>query len=490
MKTDVFRGYGKISETHAQTAVDCRFGGEVETVLSAHASAILLSATCDNGEVRYTGRAHFSIVYEDGERKVCRAEKGVEFTAKAQCEACCPAYTARLKLETENVSIRREGASVYITALFGAEIALFGERSLEYLTDGELIFRRESLHVLSAHLCGGSAEADDEFETDFIGDILIHSETVDLTEVTCETGTLVAEGEVNLGILALKGENSLVSFERLVPFRVEIPCEAAAAGMRGEARVSVFDVLLKADADEEQGKCKISAELSLSAEGCVFEETEIDAATDAFSTTNAVELSYSSMDCSGAGETLYRTERVSGKAAISSPVDFSDTFQAIALQRAEANLVQGESARVEGVAMATLLVLGTDGSHRGIELSLPFSVPVETEGGDYSVSVLSCGTSARQRQEGEVEAEVTLKIALTEKRHLSVKAVSGAELKDPLPASDSAVSVYVPRAGDGLWELSKSLKKPPEEVSANNPDVDFPIREGQRVIIYRKKSLN
>ena len=55
--------------------------------------------------------------------------------------------------------------------------------------------------------------------------------------------------------------------------------------------------------------------------------------------------------------------------------------------------------------------------------------------------------------------------------------------------SESAISVYVPRAGDGLWELSKSLKKSPEEVAASNPDIEFPVREGQRVIIYRKKNL-
>ena len=79
MKTDVFRGYGKIEDLSAQTAVECRFGGEIETVLSAHAGVVLLSATADNGEIKYTGRAHFSIVYEDQDRKVCRAEKGVEF---------------------------------------------------------------------------------------------------------------------------------------------------------------------------------------------------------------------------------------------------------------------------------------------------------------------------------------------------------------------------------------------------------------------------
>ncbi len=487
-QTETYRSYGKIGELSAQTAVECRFGGEVETVLSAHAGAVLIGCTAENGEVRYSGRVLFSLVYEDAEKHVCRAEKGVEFAASAKDEICCPAYTARVRLETENLSVRREGASVYLSVLLGALITLFGDRNFEYLTGGDLVLKRETLPFYTAHLCGGNAEADDEFETEFIGDILLHSETVNLTDITCETGTLRVEGEVNLGLLALKGGNALVSFERLVPFRVEIPCDAATAGANAEARVVVTGVSLHADANEEQGKCKIAAELSLSAEGCVYEETAIDAVTDAFSETNEVKIGFGTVESVGVGEPVRLSERITGKAALSSPVDFSDVFQAIALQRAEANLTYTDGARVEGVAMATLLVLGADGSHRGVELSLPFSVPVQAEG-DCAVSVLCCGMSARQRQEGEIDAEATLRIGLQPRKKRCARPVVSVEEGEALVQSDSAVSVYIPRAGDGLWELAKRLRKPPEEVAANNPDIEFPVKEGQRVIIYRKKSI-
>lgn len=487
-QTETFRGYGKIARASAQTAVECRFGGEPETVLSSHASVVLLTADAGNGEVHYTGRVHFSLVYEDGEKHVCRSEKGVEFSAKAEVPACSPANTARIKLQTENISVRREGASVFLSVLIGADISLFGDKNFEYLTGGDLICKRESLPVITAHLCGGAAEADDEFETEFIGDILLHAETVSVTGTACETGTLVADGEVNLCILALKGENDLVSFERLVPFRVEIPCDAAAVGRNAEVQVSVTDVSLHAVADEERGKCAITAELTLNAEGCVYEETELDAVTDAFSATHAVALSGERAETCGVGESVRLTERIAGKAALSSSVDFSDVFQAIALQKAEANLVCGEEMRAEGVAMATLIVLGTDGTHRGVELSLPFSIPVQAEDG-CSVSALVCGMSARQRQEGEVEVEATLKLTFVPVKTSSVSFLTGIEEGDPIAIPDCAVSVYIPRAGDGLWELAKSLKKPPEEVAESNPDIEFPIKNGQRVIIYRKKSL-
>ena len=487
-QTETFRGYGKIGTVSAQTAVECKFGQEVGTVLSVHAHAVLTGAESGNGEVRYFGKAHFSIVYEDAEKRVCRAEKGVEFTALQKDERCFPALTARANLTVENVSVRREGASVYVSALLGADIALYGEQTFEYLAGGDLVLKREPSTLTIAHLCGGMSETEDEFETEFVGDILQHAETVIVTDLVCETGTLKIEGEINLGVLALKGDGSLASFERLVPFNLEISCDSAAFGCNAEARVSVLNASIKADADEGKGKCKMVAEFTLNAEACVYEEIVADTATDAFSQTHETELQYGSVECYGAGATSRVTERVSGKCALSSSLDFSDVLQAVTLQRAEANLVKAEDGvRVEGVAMATLLVLGTDGAHRGVEISLPFSVPVSAE--NAAVSVLVCGMSARQKQEGEIDAEATLKITLSEKRTATAKFVVAAEEKEPLPVNDSAVSVYIPRAGDGLWELAKSLKKSPEEVAAGNPDIEFPVREGQRVIVYRKKSF-
>ena len=123
-----------------------------------------------------------------------------------------------------------------------------------------------------------------------------------------------------------------------------------------------------------------------------------------------------------------------------------------------------------------------------MEISLPFSVAADTE--DAEVSVLVCSMNARQRQEGEIDAEATLKICFKEHRPVREKLVGGAEEGAEVPASDCAVSVFIPAAGDGLWELAKSLKKSPEEVEENNPDLEFPVKEGQRVVIYRKKALN
>lgn len=486
LKKSSFRGFGKMGEVSTQTAVECRFGGEVETVLFITVSLDLLGAECGNGEVRYFGKAVFCMVYEDGEKHVCRAEKGVEFNAKAVDEKICPGYTARVTLRHENTSVRREGASVYATALIGGEVCLFGEQNFEYLSDGDLVLKREEIKVIVSHLCGGETEEEDEFEADYLGDILAHTENVNITGVSAARGELNVEGEVNLCVLALREDGGILSFERLIPFRAEIPCEDDYEISTQEASVTVKNITLRAETDEESGKSTIRAQLTLSVRACVYEEVRIEGATDAFSTEREVNLHLEKVHGYGVGKIERRTERVSGKAILSSEIDFSDSLQAITLQRAEGNIVRtAEGKAIEGVAMATVLVRGADGSHRGVEMSLPFSIPYDGEG--ESVSLFACGTSARQRQEGELEGEVTLKICTAEEWKTEAEVVVSAEEGKEWKKSDSAISIYLPHVGDGLWELSKRLKSLPQEVEEQNPDLEFPLKEGERVLVYRKK---
>ena len=84
-QTQTFRGFCRAGELNAQTAVECRFGGEVETVLSVHAAATLSGAEAEDGAVRYFGKVLFSVVYEDGNVIVADKESGVNSALIIMC---------------------------------------------------------------------------------------------------------------------------------------------------------------------------------------------------------------------------------------------------------------------------------------------------------------------------------------------------------------------------------------------------------------------
>lgn len=489
---ETYRYTTQVCKTGSQSIVECRLpGSEIASVLAIYAKAVPTECVCADGEVRYNGKLLLNIVYEDADRKVCRAERGAEFSHRAEDESVTPACFAKADFKTDNVSYRREGSGLYISVIIGADISVYGTAQAEYLSDGEGIVAKKSAQTIVKTVCvSGESETDDEFETDYIGDILMHSENVNIGYVTAEAGQIAVAGEINLNICALKSDLSLCSYERLVPFRLEIPCDESMPKLPASAKVRVKSAVLTAGTDEEKGKCKIDAEFILSADCELYIRDELPACEDIFSPE--CELSYKKETKKGRylSDILRFTERASGAASLSVPIDYSASLQAAVLPRAEITCKRGENGgEAEGAIFADVLLCDADGVHRSAELSLPFLFPVKyDEDCIAEAEATVCGLSVRQRREGEAEAEATLKVTLRLYKETTAEYICETEEGEAYKESDSAISIFIPRAGDGLWEIAKQLRRPPEDVEKSNPELKFPVKEGERIFIYRQKN--
>lgn len=490
---ETYRYTTKICVATSQSIVECRLpGSEITSILAVYAQAIPSDCVCADGEARYNGKLLLSVVYEDADRKVCRAERGAEFSHRAENESITPSCFARTSFSADNVTYRREGSGLYVSVIVSAEVSVYGTAQAEYLTDGEgIVAKKSSQTIVRSALASGEAETEDEFETDYLGDVLLHSESVNVTYVAAEAGQVCVSGEIALNICALKSDLSLCSYERLIPFRIEIPCEEALPGLSSDARVRVKSATLTAGTDEERGKCKIDAEFILSADCEVYIRDELPVCEDAFSPYCELRLKKERRTGRYLSDILRFTERVSGSASLSATIDYSSSLQAAVLPRAEISCKNaGENAdggEAEGAVFADVILCDADGTHRSARLSLPFLFPLKYDGGCAAEAEATvCGLSVRQRREGEAEAEATLKVTLKLYKETSAEYVSETEEGEEYPENDSAISVFLPKEGDGLWEIAKQLRRPPEEVEKSNPELKFPVKKGERIFIYRQ----
>ena len=89
-----YRYIGEVCRLRGQSIVECRLpGSEISSILAVHAKAIPAECACADGEAQYSGKMLLSIVYEDGDKKICRAERGAEFFHKIEGNAViqrCP----------------------------------------------------------------------------------------------------------------------------------------------------------------------------------------------------------------------------------------------------------------------------------------------------------------------------------------------------------------------------------------------------------------
>lgn len=146
---ETYRYVGEICRLHSQSIVECRLpGSEISSILAVHATATPADSVCADGEVQYGGKMLLCIVYEDGDKKICRAERGAEFFHKAEGADVTPACFAKTAFSCENVTWRREGSGLYVSVVVDADIAVYGNKQMEYLTGGDgLIVKKDLARV-------------------------------------------------------------------------------------------------------------------------------------------------------------------------------------------------------------------------------------------------------------------------------------------------------------------------------------------------------
>lgn len=486
---ETYRYVGEICRQKSQSIVECRLSGsEISTILAVHAVAAPTECTCLDGEIQYGGRLVIGLVYEDGNKKVCRAERGAEFFHKAENALVSPSCFCRTELSSENVTWRREGSGLYVSVVVDAAHTVYGNKQLEYLASGDGLITKSEPCTVHKLLCAfGETEGEDEFETECVGDILLHSEQAAVRRVAASNGQVEIEGDLALHICVLKSDEEICSYERLIPFRMQIPSEEAFGNVVASARVFVKAARLSVQLDEETGAGKTVVSYCLSAECALSVQETITVATDAFSLHNDISLEYKNDE--GRYLTKHETciERISGAAVLGALPEGEYRLCAAVLPRAEVNVRKGErGAEVEGAVLAEVLLRNDEGSYRTATLTLPFAFPAPTNATESEAQCAVCGLNIRRRPNGETEAEAVLRCNFSHYEPCSLRYISEATEGEARADADSAFSVFVTNAGEELWTVAKRLGCSPEELQKSNPKLEFPLRSEERIFVYRQ----
>lgn len=489
-KYETYRYTDEIVRLQSQSIVECRLpASEIGGILSVQAKAMPMDCACADGEIRYNGRLVLCVIYEDADRKICRMERGAEFYHKAEDGRITPACFAKANLETENISYRREGSGLYISVIVGADIFVYGSKQAEYLIGGENICVQTQGVEFKKRVCiSGETEAEDEFETEETGDILLHSERAIATSVSAGAGEISISGEVALNVCALIGDK-LQSYERILPFSMQIPCEEAFGKTAIGAKICVKDATISATVDEEKNKSKIVFSYTLSADCFLVSSEEKTVVKDLFSPL--ADLQEKTVNDGGRYLTkqIKYTERVGGLSALSPALDGEYTLQAATKPCAQISCKQTENGmEAEGILTADILLKSADGGYRSCAMQMPFVFPVTfmEKGEEAEIDAIVCGLNVRRKKDGETEAEATVKMSVRVYSNHSWEYIGGLEIGDKWQETDAAFSIFSLKEGEDLWQVAKRLKKDPQELCASNPKLTFPVKDGECIFVYRQ----
>lgn len=469
----------------AQSIVEIKFSApDLGEAVAVYPQISLNSCEVSSGRANYSGRLIATLVYVGEDGKLCRVQKGAEFSHYADDDGLAPAQHADCFLSCAKCRLKRDGSSYVAAVVADARITVYESAQRNYLSalDGAYV-KTESGKLYSPVCFSGESEVEDDFDC-VAGDVLVPSAQALVLDCNVKAGAVEASGEIYLTLLALR-DGSPVSLDRIIPFKCEIPCDDAFFSQKAYCRAEVKNLSVNCRVNEDRGKCGVEVSVMLGLYGRFFEEEEITYVADAFSKDCDLNLKRVEENTLTDVDIKVYSERISGLCATKAKLDYTCAFLAAALPCAEFTRTEDG---VGGSVSATL-IYEQGGEVRGTEITLPFEVKLSgIKQSDPNISVAVCGLSLRQRAEGECEGEAVLKITASDGECRRLVYVTEASEGDPKEACACAVSVYIPEQGDGLWETAKRLSENPDDVQKTNPELKFPLTGKERIVVFRGKN--
>ena len=473
-----------IAVLSAQSMVEIKFSAQDAGEAVAVCPQIsLTSCEISSGRVNYGGRLIVTLAYVGEDGKLCRVQRGAEFTHYIDDESLTPSQFGDCTLNCARYQLKRDGSSYVVAVVVDAKINVYdnARRSFAARIDGA-VCKTETARLYSYTAFSGESEVEDDFDC-AASDVLIPSAHALVLDCNVKAGVVEIGGEIYLSLLAVR-DGAPVSLDRIIPFKCEISCDEAVFSQRAFCRAEVKTVNVNCKVNEDKGKCGVDFSATLAFNGHFFEEEEVSFVSDAFSKECEITLGYSE-ECTRVDTDIkVYSERVGGLCATKAKLDYTCAFLTATLPSVEYSRTADG---IEGSVTATLLY-EQGGEYRSTEVNMPFELRLSGLSADCKcVNAAVCGLSLRQRAEGECEGEAVLKITAGDgeekKARYITDACEGAEKVRPT----SAISVFIPEAGDGLWETAKRLSEDPEVIEKSNPDLNFPLSGSERIVIFRAK---
>ncbi|MBO5927160.1 MAG: hypothetical protein J6Q38_06390 [Clostridia bacterium] len=472
----------------ASSGVECKLPiteEEAKNVISSEISTYLISSECLNKEIKYSGRAVFTVLYKSGE-EIKKYEAGVEYSFKFDCDKSLEGMPVLADVKGDNVKITFLNGIVTASAVILFTGELSKPNDLEFFVkDPNLTVKNKSVDY-SYEVCKIKRECkiEDEFDLDLlIKDVLFHKEKAYSLSCTCGIGSIIVDGEIELTALInpLEEGKEPILEARKIPFRLEVDSSDSLPDLLSSCFVVVKNCNLKVYVDENKNKSAVSVELVLEVNASLYALNSFSLAVDAYSNECEIKINKECKDLSKVIGFKCGEDRV--KSEISFDVDKNSRLICPINDRIEdvKYSIDDNGVLIVGVMTVTCLFLGetlfTD------SITFPFSAKINIEGN----KIFAHKIQALNLKVTKTFIEFDLKLCFTDICNTPINFINAIEEGQKRKVNDSAISVFIPTKDDSLWDISKALGVKEEEILISNPDLEFPLTGNERIVVYREK---
>ena len=147
---------------------------------------------------------------------------------------------------------------------------------------------------------------------------------------------------------------------------------------------------------------------------------------------------------------------------------------------------------IEGVANATVVYYTKETNGiTSVQVEMPFSVEQKVEGDMSSVVTLCLSDiNARSKRGKEIEVSSELSVYADMFSSGEVGVISNIVVGDNKPKDDCSLYIYIVKPNETIWDIAKDLSVSEDLILEQNPDVELPLKGGERLVIYNPNLMD
>ncbi|MDD3946648.1 MAG: DUF3794 domain-containing protein [Clostridia bacterium] len=460
-----------------------------ERVICVMVSAKVSSWEAYQGEARINYRALYRAIYKDTEGSINCYEQSFDNNAVVKS----PVITPKSYLDMDICVLSSEfvgKTDIKIRAAMeirGYCIVDFGFNAIEP-EDGickkTLPITVENIQPVRESEIVASSSIDVKEQID---KVLSYDTKIVLKKVAAATEICEIEGECYVHLIYTSGGN-LLSRCISIPFETEIlaPNVTADCEVYCSAQANSTTITL----ENTSGGSEIKMEIVVGIKGFCVGKQEIMLVTDAYSCTKEIKLT---------AETVYLEdsvcltgvyEKISGSVRLEEGSKRLRSVLCVCPPSVGALTASNTgSLAVEGIISANVIYIDEDEQLSVLLAEIPYHFVVSRDftcQDNLYAKAMVTGFMAKARHNDQVEISGDIYIEVYGSGIRPTKVITALEELGDREQNDCAISLYIVKPGETLWDVAKALMCEEETLAKLNPDLKLPLMGGEKVLLYRE----
>ena len=489
----ILKNVAKVVSSEANVQNKLQTDDEIVKVLSVLSEASILHTELLDGEGHFAGKLTTKVVFLDAQNDCHSIESETEFSAKCSSDLISATSFGCAKVNVDSTDIESVSShEIVVNNALTIKLKLINKQGAQLVTDGsENVLVEKEAMVIPSITCEDKQifEIELELSQKLKNErILSHKVSAAVKSIKTIHNGFCINGQVFASVLTSGSEpnDTKVIFDN-ADFNEEIVCSEVNESSKIDANLSILSSTIY----ENEGSVRIK--LSVLACYNVNNTQELMVVKDAFSLTNEVNLNISSENVSKFFGMINASEEISGNAMVGNDsYEIRKVVGSIPKNLIIANkYVQNERIYIEGIASFTSVYVGVEDDVNSVDIELPFSFSINANGVNSEdmifVKVNASDVNSKLRKANEIELMASLLICASVYKNETIAFVSDVEIREEKPECENALTLYIVKQGETLFDIAKKLSVTVDQIMEQNEGVTNALEEGMQIIIYKQK---